>query len=46
MRKDAENVIKVSEAPNMIKAIATAMLKTSAVYYCTIGGVRTAVVKD
>ncbi len=46
IRKDAQQTIKLVNLPNqMIKAVASSMLKHSEVYYCTVGGVKTAVIK-
>lgn len=46
IRKDAEKTVKLSDLPNqMIKAIASQMLKHQNVYYCTLSGVKIAVIK-
>jgi hypothetical protein len=41
-----EQTIKLSQCPNMMKAIASNILQHQEVYYCMFAGKRTAVVKD
>ena len=45
IRKDAEQVLKLEDTIGMIRAIASNHLQVKDVYYCTIAGIKTAVIK-
>ena len=47
MRKDIEQTLKLSQCDNIMKVIADAKLKYCGdVYYCMVGGKKTAIVRD
>ncbi len=46
MRTDVEQTLTLSQVSNLLARIASAVIKEAGIYYCTISGIKTAIIAD